>query len=379
MQAVFIIVVLVAAVHSQESEDCFGEPNYGWVQDHSIECYEEADQGPNGCSISGMCFANVTLAWCKDRCVNNTACRSIESQILPGESDGHCCMVSISWENSYPDDKKSSSTWRMYDKTDAAECGQELNCGESHEGFSDPYQGYIVGHVLRCDDHDDPLLGYCSTYGSLFRNITLSWCKAQCAKRPHCRSVEYLDVAFSTLGVSTCSLATISWQNANPQDKETVNYHNWVTYDKIDPECHKECPSDEWVQTASHCYLAVKQRMKWEDAMKHCEDTGDSHLTPMTSDEEKETLIGVMSAIKGKKYKKFWLGASLDLEGSGEITWADPDVESAYTNWDRNMPAKIKRKQRKRNNCVIVGQKNGKWSNKGPCKSKKGFVCRIEL
>jgi len=145
------------------------------------------------------------------------------------------------------------------------------------------------------------------------------------------------------------------------------------------PVCTQECPSDEWVQTATHCYLAVKQRKNWESAVKHCENTEDSHLTPMTSDEERDTLIDVMSAIRGRKYKHFWLGASLDLGGSGEITWADPDVVSDYRNWDRKMPAKIKGSKKKRNNCVIVGQKSGKWSNKGACKGKKGFVCRKEL
>jgi len=112
--------------------------------------------------------------------------------------------------------------------------------------------------------------------------------------------------------------------------------------------CDVKIVDEEYKKSNGNYYLAIYDKVSWDDARKDCEARY-GHLATISTAEENALVSSLIP------FDSFWLGALKD--GNGEWKWIVDKEDFAYVNWNDNEPSNGVHEQ------VLVMLKGGAWDD----------------
>jgi hypothetical protein len=90
-------------------------------------------------------------------------------------------------------------------------------------------------------------------------------------------------------------------------------------------------------------YALINETMDWNEAKAHCEELG-GHLATITSQEEQDTILALLSSIGDDKLRNCYFLGGADMQLDGNWQWVTGEAFT-YTDWKTNEPKPDKGEQ----------------------------------
>ncbi|XP_060064868.1 C-type mannose receptor 2-like [Ylistrum balloti] len=141
-----------------------------------------------------------------------------------------------------------------------------------------------------------------------------------------------------------------------------------IAHFALRPALTNLCPSEEWLQYQTTCYLFMHEQVDWFFAKNSCA-TNNAHMLRIDNTAV-NTFIHSILYVNGPRY--VWTGAN-DLDSDGVFVWEDSGDPANYTDWRLNSP----RKNNDFPRCARL--KLGEGWNDIACTNLVKYVCQTKV